>query len=95
MDGRSTIVLRRGAQDDAFSFDVAIGDFQYKASVNEDYWQSLTGGKITPEELVRRSFAFLLEREGAESILREFDLTAIGRYFPEYEETIHLQVMGV
>lgn len=42
--------------------------------------------KGTPEELIRRSFDFLLEREPKESILREFEISAIGRYFPEYEE---------
>lgn len=35
-------------------------------------------------ELVRESFEFLLEREPQTSILREFDLEVIGRYFPEY-----------
>ena len=29
---------------------------------------------------------FLLERESKESILRSFDLTVIGRYFPEWEQ---------
>ena len=40
------------------------------------------------EELVRRSFEFLLEREPKESILSRFDLTVISRYFPEYERLI-------
>lgn len=35
-------------------------------------------------ELVRESFAFLLEREPATSILRHFSLEVIGRYFPEF-----------
>lgn len=35
--------------------------------------------------LVRDSFDFLLERESKESILGEFDLSVIKRYFPEYE----------
>jgi len=39
-------------------------------------------------DLVRRSFDFLLEREPNTSILREFDLSAIERYFPEYPEAI-------
>lgn len=38
------------------------------------------------EDLVRRSFAFLLEREPANSILRRFDLGVIQRYFPEYDQ---------
>ena len=41
-----------------------------------------------PEDLVRRSFEFLLEREAKGSILARFDLLQIGRYFPEYEHTI-------
>jgi len=48
----------------------------------------LTGGKVSTEQLVRRSFEFLLEREPNTSILRSFDLTVIGRYFPEYERVI-------
>jgi hypothetical protein len=37
---------------------------------------------------VTESFRFLLEREPKESILGSFDLTVIGRYFPEYEREI-------
>ena len=48
----------------------------------------LAPGAADPEDLVRRSFAFLLAREPKESILRRFDLPLIGRYFPEYEREI-------
>jgi len=41
-----------------------------------------------PDELVRESFAFLLEREPKESIMGSFDLTVIARYFPEYEQAM-------
>jgi hypothetical protein len=37
------------------------------------------------ETVVQASFAFLLEREPADSILRRFELPVIGRYFPGYE----------
>jgi len=40
------------------------------------------GGDVA--DLVRRSFEFLLAREPNTSILREFDLATIERYFPEY-----------
>ena len=36
------------------------------------------------EQLVRASFDFLLQREPKESILREFDLSVIKRYFPDF-----------
>lgn len=37
------------------------------------------------ERLVYETFAFLLEREQRTSILRSFDLTVVGGYFPEYD----------
>ena len=40
------------------------------------------------EDLVRRSFDFLLEREPASSILRRFDLSVIGSYFPDYDQQL-------
>jgi hypothetical protein len=48
----------------------------------------LAPGAVAPEDLVRRSFEFLLAREPKESILRQFELTVIGRYFPEWERAI-------
>jgi hypothetical protein len=44
------------------------------------------GGDVA--DLVRRSVDFLLAREPNTSILREFDLSAIERYFPEYPREI-------
>jgi hypothetical protein len=43
------------------------------------------GRERSAEALVRDSFSFLLDRESKESILREFDLSVIGRYFPDYD----------
>jgi hypothetical protein len=43
---------------------------------------------VTPEELIERSFEFLLEREPNTSILRRFDLPVIQTYFPEYERVM-------
>ena len=63
-------------------------------SLEDGYWRRLTGGKVGAEELVRRSFEFLLEREPKESILRKFDLPVIGRYFPEYEGEIKKRLGG-
>jgi hypothetical protein len=56
--------------------------------------QKLGVSDADPENVVRESFAFLLEREPATSILAEFSLDAISRYFPEYQEELHLRLMG-
>lgn len=42
----------------------------------------------TAEDLLRESFAFLLEREPPSSILRTFTIETIEHYFPEYPEEI-------
>ena len=56
-----------------------------------NYYEKLTAKSISPELLIEKSFEFLLEREPNTSILRSFELSIIGSYFPEYEETIKQQ----
>lgn len=64
------------------------GESSHQVTLQPDDYRRLSKGKIAPEELVRRSFEFLLERESKESILARFDLQVISRYFPEYEREI-------
>ena len=61
---------------------------EHLVEVNHDYYNFLAEGKMTMEELLQKSFDFLLEREPKESILRKFNLMQISNYFPEYEESI-------
>ena len=63
---------------------------QHTVSLDEAYNHRLTGGKISEEELIKRSFSFLLGRESKESILSQFNLKVISTYFPEYEKQISL-----
>jgi hypothetical protein len=53
----------------------------------------LAGAAVEPENLIRKSFEFLLEREPKESILSRFDLSVISRYFPEYEKEIKKRLL--
>lgn len=74
-----------------WNFLVEIDDIEYAVTLDKEYWEKLThstSSGLTPEELVRKSFEFLLEREPKESILREFNLNVISKYFPEYEKEI-------
>jgi hypothetical protein len=57
----------------------------------EDYLR-LTGGRVDTAELLRKSFEFLLENEPKESILRQFDLQVIERYFPQYEREMQRRI---
>jgi hypothetical protein len=46
------------------------------------------GSGESAEAFVKRCFAFLLEREPKEAILRTFDVSVIARYFPDFEREI-------
>ena len=67
-------------------FTVKVEGKEYNVNLDDEYWQDLTGGKITKEELIKKSFEFLLEREPKESILSRFNLRIINQYFPKFEE---------
>ena len=56
-------------------------------TLDDDYYR-LTQGKISKEELIRKSFQFLLEREPKESILSKFNLKVITGYFPKFEKEV-------
>ena len=64
------------------------GATKHRVSLSRDYHAQLTQGRATPEQLAKASFAFLLEREPKESILRSFELPVIARYFSDYERRI-------
>lgn len=60
----------------------------HDVTIPDGYYEKITDSRITPEELIRRSFEFLLKRENNTMIFRQFELPVISRYFPEYESMI-------
>ncbi len=65
---------------------------RHVVTVEPAYARELAGKHVSTEELLRHSFEFLLDREPKESILRQFNLREIGRYFPDYETEIRDQI---
>ena len=59
---------------------------KHLVSVPDSVLDALRLDESQSELLINESFAFLLEREPATSILSEFSLDVIGQYFPEYLE---------
>ena len=64
------------------------GRSEHRVHVSALDLERLSPGAEDPDDVLRRSFEFLLEREPRTSILSSFDLPVIGRYFPDYERTI-------
>ena len=57
-------------------------------TLRDEFYEKLTKKKISKKDLLKYSFAFLLDREPNTSILKTFELEIITRYFPEYESEI-------
>jgi hypothetical protein len=83
------IQVRRTIEDGSPIFEVVVregrGETRHHVTMSREMSERLTAGKHTPERYLEAAFRFLLDREPKESILRRFDVTAISRYFPEFE----------
>ena len=64
------------------------GETRHHVTMSRETFDRLTAGKHTPERCLEAAFQFLLDREPKESILRQFDVTVISRYFPEFEREL-------
>lgn len=60
----------------------------HKVILRDGDFTKLSDGIESKEDLIKRSFEFLLSREPKESILREFELVEISKYFPEFEDVL-------
>ena len=73
-------------------FDVRLSEREDETSHHVTVPQGLIEELGLPEDdlerVVRESFEFLLEREPASSIMPEFSLDVIARYFPEYPQEL-------
>ena len=90
-----SVVATQNATGWTFTVQVAESNGQTRHSVNlsqRDFQQLTSGKETTPEELIKKSFEFLLERESKNQILRQFELPVIERYFPEYPAEIRKRI---
>lgn len=87
-----TITHQGDLKGDIWHFNVVIGEgkntTEHAVELSREYWAVLTEGKadMDPVALIRHSFEFLFAHESKESILAQFNLRDIVRYFPEYED---------
>lgn len=65
---------------------------RHVVTVDDDHWKKLTYQNFDQQALAEKSIEFLLARESKESILPEFNLSDIQKYFPDYESFIQEQV---
>lgn len=86
------ILVEREETGDPMVFSVTVGDASsqshHRVTLSERDYRRLIDRTVSPEECVRAAFAFLLAREPKESILADFDLPDIERYFPDFSTTL-------
>ena len=61
---------------------------EHTVTMDDEYYFSLSDGKVSQLEFIKLSFEFLLERESSTEILSSFDIKIISKYFRGYEEEI-------
>ena len=99
---RISVVTLPPLNDNSWRYEVEITESDGSGSrtthlvkLDKNYYMDLTErGRIIPEEFIKKSIEFLLERESKDSILRQFDIAQINDYFPEYEREIKKGLEG-
>ncbi len=70
------------------TYEVDLDGTTHSVTVPEDLIEEMGLPEDDLGRVVHESFRFLLEREPASSIMREFSLDVIPTYFPEYKEEL-------
>jgi hypothetical protein len=73
---------------------VSTGTTQHVVTVSLGELMRFAPGNDEPTRLLEESFRFVLERESASSILRQFAISEIERYFPDYPGWITDKLTG-
>jgi hypothetical protein len=86
-----SVEVRARADGDNWSADVWVHDprgrARHRVRVSQEELLRYGRGRSV-DELIRASFEFLLQREPPSSILADFELSTIERYFPEFRERV-------
>lgn len=93
---RITVITIPPSDDKSWRYNVEITESDgsgsktdHQVTMDRGYYTNLTGkGRIIPEEFIKKSFEFLLNRESKDSVLRQFDISQISNHFPEFEKEI-------
>lgn len=81
----------------AWEFKVEVSDearlSSYRVIIDPDFYHHLETNQ-SPQEVVRITFEFLLERENADSILKEFNIKQIPEYFNDFVPVLKERLNG-
>ena len=58
--------------------------------VSDEAHDQFSNRQLSKEQLLKKSFLFLLQREDQTSILKSFNIEVIESYFPEYSNIVKI-----
>jgi hypothetical protein len=86
------ITVRRTGDAEPLQFTVRVAtggsETRHRVTMARATGERLCPDNHTFEQCIEAAFEFLLDREPKESILEQFDVTVISRYFPEFEREL-------
>lgn len=95
-EGVNILVEEKEIKPDGRTYVVYVGDGnnreEFIVHLGDDYWAKMTGNTISREDFVKKTFEFIMARESRDIILREFDVSAVPQYFPEFEDTVRAEI---
>ena len=81
-------IIRKSADGSTWKYAVLLGhdseDVGFLVKIDRQYWETLTGGRVSPEGLIKKFFCFLLKKQSKYSIMRSFDVWEVQRKFPDF-----------
>lgn len=93
------VLVKREPGSDPMIFSVIVGDAggqtHHRVTLTQDDYLLLTEETVSPEECTKAAFGFLLTHEPKESILKNFDLLDIERYFPGFVAAFPARLSGL
>ena len=83
------IEVKQTGGPDPLTFEINItedgSESRHQVTASQADMHRLASGAIPSERVIEAAFQFLLDREPKDAILRQFDITVISRYFPDFE----------
>jgi len=81
-------IIRKSADGSTWRYAVLLGhdseDVGFLVKIDRQHWETLTGGRVSPEDLIKKCFRFLLKKQSKYSIMRSFDVWEVQRKFPDF-----------
>lgn len=92
MSDQTIKIAKQDQNEDNYKFNVMIikkdSRTNHTVTLSKSKFQDISLDEENPEDLVKKSFQFLLDKEPKESILSEFRLKQINDYLPDFERKI-------